>query len=88
MGGEVVPHPVHDLVDRYSETIHPPEGDHHDDVIDLAWSLGKVAVPGKQVEARPHVLEDKVELALPGHSAFCRVGKRIATHQVARLCDP
>jgi hypothetical protein len=61
VGGEIVLHPRHDAVDRSSHAIHPPEGDHHDDVINLAVQLGNVAVPGKLSEAILYVVHDKAE---------------------------
>jgi hypothetical protein len=60
VGGEIVLHPVQDALDRYSQAIHPPEGDHPDNVIHLAVKLDKVVVPAKQDEPLPHMVEDKV----------------------------
>ncbi|HZW32119.1 MAG TPA: hypothetical protein VFF52_15515, partial [Isosphaeraceae bacterium] len=46
VGGEIVLHPVHDAVDRYSQTNRPLEGDHREAVIQLVAKLGNVAVLG------------------------------------------
>jgi hypothetical protein len=64
VGGEIASQPVQDAVDRSFQAIHPPKGNHSDDVIHLAVKLDKVAVSGEQVEPLPHMVEDKVELAL------------------------
>jgi hypothetical protein len=72
VGGEFVLHAVDDADDRYSQTIHASEGDQHNDVINLVLKLGNVAVPPEQVEARPNVFADNVELAMRENNGMGR----------------
>jgi hypothetical protein len=74
-GGEVVPHPVHDAVDRSFQAIHPLEGDQHDDLINLLVKLVNLAVPRKQIEANPHVFGEEVELATRENERIDRVSR-------------
>ena len=46
-GGELVPQPVQDAIDRYCETIDPSEGDVHDGFENILVKLGKIVALAK-----------------------------------------
>src|SRR3954464_6567795 len=56
-GEDIVMQSVHDAVDRYSQAIHPSEGDHRESVsIKVSAKTLNVAVPGKHLKAHAYLL--------------------------------